>query len=173
MTSGIMNTELDIWARVDMSAGVEGCWPWRARRMRQKWDYGIVKYDGVEWLAHRLIYTFVFGPIPADKPIVCHTCDNPPCCNPSHLFAGTDLDNRLDAKRKGRTPTGERSGSAKFTWEEIRAIRFLYGSGRSQMSLAREFGTSSSNLHAIVHGKYWKDTGEKRTEPVIVFQKPL
>ena len=52
-------------------------------------------------LAHRQAYTLTSGDIPSNM-VVCHTCDNELCCNPHHLFVGTQQDNMLDMRRKGR-----------------------------------------------------------------------
>lgn len=58
-------------------------------------------YRRVRWRAHRLAYTIAVGPIP-DGLEVCHSCDNPPCCNPKHLFLGTGSENAIDRVAKGR-----------------------------------------------------------------------
>lgn len=68
--------------------------------------YGRVEWNGAIQLAHRVAYQILVGPIP-DGQFICHRCDNPPCCEPQHLFAGTGLDNHNDMWSKGRgcTPT--------------------------------------------------------------------
>ena len=77
----------------------DGCWEWdMARRER---GYGHVTLWGKGRLVHRIVYELYRGPVPDDM-FVCHTCDNPPCCNPSHLFLGTPKDNARDASRKGK-----------------------------------------------------------------------
>jgi hypothetical protein len=50
---------------------------------------------------HRVVYRGKRGPIPAGWD-VCHTCDNPPCCNPLHLFAAPRVANLIDMRNKGR-----------------------------------------------------------------------
>lgn len=63
--------------------------------------YGEIRYGGGLVRAHRLAYELTFGPIPQGMS-VCHQCDNPPCCNPKHLFLGTQSDNSRDMWSKGR-----------------------------------------------------------------------
>lgn len=76
-----------------------GCLEWGGSRDLN--GYGRLRKNGVNYRAHRLAYERTLGPIPTGLE-VCHTCDNPPCINPAHLFIGTTLDNAADRERKSR-----------------------------------------------------------------------
>jgi hypothetical protein len=84
----------------------DSCMEWPRSRTRQ--GYGKVYANGKHRRVHCVAYELVKGPIPEGID-VCHTCDNPPCFRPSHLFLGTDVENAADRDRKGRTnsPRGE------------------------------------------------------------------
>lgn len=89
----------------------KGCTVWAAGRGR--FGYGkftLGKPHKRTVIAHRYAWVIAHGTIPPGL-FVCHTCDNPPCCNPAHLFLGTAADNKADSVRKGRVARGERSGS--------------------------------------------------------------
>lgn len=75
------------------------CLVWTGATTKQ--GYGHMKVDGKTITVHRLTWLLNKGEIPPGM-CVLHTCDNPPCCNPDHLFLGTDLDNKRDAMGKGR-----------------------------------------------------------------------
>jgi hypothetical protein len=100
------------WSRVDQSAGLFGCWPWLGYRDEN--GYGRVDAFGRRrTTASRVAFELSGGVIP-DGMVACHTCDNPPCCNPAHIFAGTYADNTADMVAKGRHLLGERHWTRRF-----------------------------------------------------------
>jgi hypothetical protein len=91
-------------AYVDRSGGPDACWLWtrsRGGRGGHERRYGHLQVNGKLAYTHRLAYELAFGPIPEGL-LVLHRCDNPPCCNPAHLFVGTSADNTADRIAKGR-----------------------------------------------------------------------
>lgn len=92
------------WSRVDRRADDE-CWPWTGPG--KVGGYGGVSVASLRGpiAAHRIAFGLANNGIP-DGLYVLHTCDNPPCCNPAHLWAGTHLENMLDMRTKGRSSAG-------------------------------------------------------------------
>ncbi len=80
------------------------CWPWLASEGST--GYGQFGIDCKPWIASRIAYYSQYGIDPMEHE-VCHRCDNPPCCNPFHLFLGTHSDNMQDCSRKGRLRPGD------------------------------------------------------------------
>jgi len=86
------------WSKVD-KRGPDECWPWLASLRNSR---GIIWVDGKHRKASQIAWELANGkPFPAGMD-ACHSCDNPPCVNPSHIWPGTARDNALDASRKGR-----------------------------------------------------------------------
>jgi len=142
------------WRSVERR-GPDECWPWR--RGRSRYGYGAFMLDqGKQIVASRYAYILTHGPI-ATIAMVCHSCDNPPCCNPAHLFLGTKTDNMVDRDSKGRQARGERGGTARLTEDDVRAIRIRYAAGNdSQQRIADEYGISQFMISAIVRRAAWK-----------------
>lgn len=82
----------------------DSCWIWKAARVMGQ-GYGMIKVGTKTYRAHRLSYELFKGEIPSGM-YICHTCDNPPCVNPDHLFLGTASDNNRDKMEKGRFCNG-------------------------------------------------------------------
>lgn len=150
----------------------DDCWPWSGHKNRGY--YGIfiitrVRGKSIHLLAHRVAAKLA-GIDLSGGLYACHRCDNPPCCNAAHLFAGTVQDNARDCYEKGRMtiawkkPIGEQHGNARLTEFEVREIRRLYSAGgMSQKSLAQKFGVVQGTISAIVTGQTWKHILEVTT----------
>jgi hypothetical protein len=117
--------------------------------------YGVTESSGRPIYTHRLAYAIFRGPVP-DGMEVCHSCDNPPCWNPAHLFVASHSDNVRDMdekrRRKSATPRGLANGNATLTDEQVSAIRAVAQTS-SQRSIAAQFGVSQSTVWRIVHGQ--------------------
>lgn len=132
---------------------IDSCWLWQGGTEN---GYGRFWVKG-HVLAHRYAWIVTYGPIP-DGGCVLHACDNPPCCNPHHLFLGTMADNNADMLRKGRqrTPLGEAHPNAKLTEDTVRIIRAEAASGAVHRALARRFSVNHSTIDRIVSRQWWQ-----------------
>lgn len=148
-------------SRVAISAPNE-CWEWKAGRFAT--GYGCIKFGDQAYYASRVAYFLATGVQPAALD-VCHRCDNPACCNPRHLFLGTDAENMAGRDGKGRqvAPTGEAHGRAKLTERDVQAIRCQLRLGRAQAAIGREFGVTGRNVGLIAGGKTWRHCTEEVT----------
>src|ERR1044072_2511696 len=138
------------WSKVDKDGPIHPslgqCWIWSG--LVTPLGYGHFRVDGRRTYTHRFSFELNIGPIPKGL-CVLHSCDNPNCCNPKHLFLGTRLDNNKDRTSKGRDGghKGTKNGKAKLTEKEARAFRTRYQSnlpGDSLKSIGRDFGLCKS-----------------------------
>jgi len=175
------------WLRGQTTLNNEtGCWEWRLTKERPPLlPYGRCYFGKKYRLAHRVAWEIVNGPVPVEMCIL-HRCDNPPCCNPIHLFLGTRTDNVIDRDAKGRMAKGERhgfkkhpekwsrgnahwtrlrpdavlcgekNGNAKLTKEKASAIISLYGLGIAVNQLASQFGVGCSTIYRVITGENWR-----------------
>ncbi len=134
-----------LWARVEIRAADE-CWPWLGRV--DDGGYGRFEWGGELWLAHRAAL-IVSGRDPGQLRGL-HSCDNPPCCNPQHLFPGTQAENISDMMSKGRhvavTAKGSEHTNAKLSDDQVRRIR---SDSRPNTVIAVEFGITSQGIGKI------------------------
>jgi hypothetical protein len=153
----ILSVEERFWGKVTKT-GEDGCWVWQGYLGKE--GYGYFKVAGKQIRVNRFSYALanLDNPLgPGD--FVCHSCDNPPCVNPKHLWKGTHTDNMHDMFRKGRrrAATGERAGRHVLTKEQVEIIRTLYAKGeKTQTELAKIYGCSQSNIGHVVRGEMWK-----------------
>lgn len=150
-----MNSEDRFWSKVDRSGDVDSCWPWQAGKNER--GYGLFWLRDRNVMAHRYAYELTYGPLPEGM-LACHRCDNPPCCNPAHLFAGTYADNAHDRDQKGRHNPAEGSahGSATLTDDLVRSMKIRYAQGGiSQRELARLYNVTTQTVSSIMVGRYW------------------
>jgi len=147
----------DFWSKVAIRANDDLCWEWLASKNKKGYGYvGIGEKRMVK--AHRFAWAYPDYVIP-DGLHVLHSCDNPSCCNPKHLFLGTQMDNIKDmiSKKRDHFLTG-----LKLTSKEVLEIRSRYKvGGVSQSALAKEFKVSHSNISFIIHRKTWKDLSDE------------
>ncbi len=144
----------DVWKHVNKKSDEE-CWEWIG--YKDKGGYGTIRFRNKQAYAHRLIYEIVCGKI-SEGLSVLHTCDNPSCVNPKHLFLGTQQDNINDAVAKKRMAVGSHHGMSKLVENEAKEIRKLYSTGLySQRKLGKMFCVDQHQIYCIVNYKTWKN----------------
>jgi hypothetical protein len=152
--------EIDqFWSRIDQSNGPGSCWEWQGdptcfRETHNLDGYGQMSVCRLKqhlgFLAHRVAYYLGHGQEPGQLHVL-HTCDNPSCCNPAHLFLGTPTDNMQDMVAKGRSNAGR--SRVQLTEEAIRQIR---ASRQSNSMLAVTYGVSRCTISKIKNRHTWK-----------------
>lgn len=129
-----------------------GCWVWT--KGTGHFDYGMFWVGGKTIGAHRYSYILHKEPIPEGM-FVCHTCDNPRCVNPDHLFLGTPKDNMGDklAKGRGNHPRGEAHPLAKLSDADVDEARRL-AETMTKTAIAKRFGVSRSLISMIANSAH-------------------
>lgn len=154
MTRGRKITIEEFWDKIDRSGGYDKCWNWISGVS----VYGTLTIDGKNYRAHRVAWIFTNGKLSEDIDVL-HSCDNPRCCNPNHLFLGNDKDNSDDKISKGRfvSNPGEKSWNHKLFDQDIFDIRKKFSTGNyRQCQLANEYKVDSSEISRIVNRKNWR-----------------
>lgn len=138
--------ETRFWSKVD-KRGPDECWEWQSARLKSG-GYGAFNIGNVINRSNRVAWELTNGAIPEGM-VVCHKCDNPPCCNPAHLFVGTQQDNSLDKARKLRQ-------RRKLCPCAVRLIRRLAVEDVAPGEIARRLGVSGGCVDGVYYGRNWK-----------------
>lgn len=149
---------------------LKGCIEWQGYKI--KTGYGVMRLGNTragtsfQQYAHRYAYENARGTKIPDGFYVCHTCDNPSCVNPEHLFLGTCADNVHDMIEKSRHSHGLQHGKSvsrgrgsKLTDADILEIRKRRERGGTLRELSQEFGIDGSTVAKIAKRKRWKQLG--------------
>lgn len=144
------------WTKVDKSPHPKGCWVWTASKTEA--GYGQFSLPpGTVVIAHRVSYFLANGKLPS-KGFACHTCDNPACVNPSHLFDSDNQGNVRDmvAKGRGAIPKGEKSPNSKLTAAQVLEIRSIYPAQGSSREIGLRYGVAGRTIRDIAARIQWK-----------------
>lgn len=139
------------------------CWPW-TKNTHPKWGYGRFRWTNPDTgkseiaNAHRVAFYLTYGYLPE---MGCHDCDNPPCCNPGHLYDGNAATNGADkaargrARGKGDRQRGERNDFAVLTDQIVVQARLLAAQGIRHQAIADRLGVDRPALSYAISGKTW------------------
>lgn len=141
--------EEQFWSKVRREGDNE-CWPWIGAKNTA--GYGNIKFQGKYVNAHRVSFQLHFGQILPGY-YVCHSCDNPSCVNPSHLFQGLPWENDADKIQKKRHVFGERHPKSKLKEEQVKKIFAEVG---TQENIAKKYNVSRRLIGLIKNGVIWK-----------------
>jgi hypothetical protein len=142
------------WEQINKK-GDDECWEWTGYRRVE--GYGEMRFHHFLFRTHRIAYMTASGQI-ENGLSVCHKCDNPPCCNPNHLFLGTRSENSKDMLAKGRNHRGEKASSV-VTEEIVRLIRVDAEMGVPWKQIASKFKLKYTTAWAIITRARWGHVG--------------
>lgn len=140
------------WAKVQ-KGGPDDCWEWTRSATH---GYGELRVRKHKFRSNRVVLTWKLGR--TTQLDACHTCDNPPCCNPAHLFEGTKKQNMQDAVKKGRTKgirVGSKNGYAKLDEELVRQAKLMLRAGIKQKVVAAKLNVRQCTISQINTGYTW------------------
>ncbi len=125
------------------------CWEWKGT-FRGK--YGVLKWNGKNQAAHRLMFFATYGYFPMETR---HTCDNPPCCNPDHLLGGGRKENVADRVNRGRSARmpGRSNPNSRYTSEQVQSVRELTAQGLTGDAIAARTGINRNAVYRIRNGQ--------------------
>lgn len=143
------------WNKVD-KRGWDECWNWTGSLNMKGYGSFAVNRGFPTKIAHRIAYLLFTGTLNKNL-FVCHSCDNPSCCNPNHLWQGTAKENSNDMVKKHRSPRGEKQGHSTLTKTDVIAIRAMYATGRfKHKEISSYFKTSKGNIQHICARETWR-----------------
>lgn len=142
-------------AKVAVPIAGSNCWKWIGAKKRS--GYGNFYMHGKYLGAHRASFVLFRGDIPAST-YICHSCDNPSCVNPDHLFVGTPKQNQEDMTRKGRDTRKKGAGHylSKLDDDKVVEIRLRREHGDSLKDIASAYDVSEATISLVARRKIWK-----------------
>ena len=151
--------EIRFWQKVDNTSG--SCWPWTASL--DKHGYGQLsgksRFTNKKTMlkAHRLSYEIYTSSYLPHGACVLHTCDNPQCVNPQHLYRGTRADNKKDMIKRGHVLSGDKASWSKLNSLQVLEIRQRLLGGEDQRAIANSYGVCYSNISYIKRNLTWRN----------------
>lgn len=146
-----INPKSSFWSKVDIR-GHDDCWEWQGYRNRQ--GYG----QTADGYSHKLAWEKANGR--EMDGLACHRCNNPPCCNPSHVYEGTPAQNTDDARRAGTLfksrNVGTNNPAAKLTEIEVSVIKARIAAGDHPFEVAYTARVSEGTIRSIAKGRIWR-----------------
>lgn len=127
------------------------CWEWIGPLFTS--GRGRVSTGSRKCQAHRIAFYIAYNKWPQD--CVCHTCDNPICMNPNHLFEGDHNDNNQDRVAKNRSAIGLNNGRSKLTPNLIPSIRVALANGASYRSIGKTYNVDGATIRDIAIKRSW------------------
>jgi hypothetical protein len=175
------------YSKVVKSPDEDSCWDWDGNTDKKGYPEFRICHASKpgKYRANRVSFFIHYNEDPGHK-LVCHTCDNPSCVNPKHLFLGTHKDNYTDMATKNRNIKGDKhwarlhpekvrrgadcnlveiakkrrgelNNKAKLTESDVKLMRYMYGEGLAdQRELARRFNIRQASVWAVVNKITWK-----------------
>jgi hypothetical protein len=147
------NFELQEHILHNIKRNYKSCWIWQ--KSQHVYGYGRTSFKGECHDVHRLSWIAFKGDIPSGL-YVCHskTC-SPSCCNPDHMYLGSQKDNMADTKSLNNHQYGSRHNKAKLHESDVLKIRILRKEGHKFLDIAKEFNVSVNTIERIIYGKGW------------------
>ncbi len=161
------------WSKVDCAAGADACWPWTGGRDKNGYGRFHVGPKGRQrhLRSHRVALAIASGFVSLNA---LHSCDNPICCNPEHLFEGSHPQNVADRHRKGRDAAGARTGRRLHPESDPRGIQLTealvaaikteveVGKYGEIVRVSRKYGVSRWAVYQMLSGRTWRDVAARQ-----------
>lgn len=154
------------WSKVDVKWSAKDCWEWQGATGKS--GYGRFKVGRETCTASRVAWELA-NEESLGLRYALHRCDNPVCCNPSHIFPGTHQDNMTDKVAKGRgsqfSAAGEENPRAKLKAEQVLEIKERIERGESNVEISKDYPVGHHTISGIRRGTAWRSVGRDGFEP--------